>query len=149
MRKFKLHLLAISFYLCFSLNVGIAQPSNSSPKCLYPFPLKLRMQTSNAVFSGQVLEIKKREEFEEVRFKVLRSWKNIHSDKVVLFNYPNEEAAISYQVGESYLVFAYGSENQLATGACPQVELLRNARGTIRQLERWQRQNKYRKRRRS
>ena len=52
------------------------------PKCLYPFPVAQRLKTSEVVFSGRVIDIKKDGEQEEISFKVFKSWKNVHSSEV-------------------------------------------------------------------
>jgi hypothetical protein len=135
-------LLLLSLSACILFTVGSATPKTASPKCLYPVSIDLRMRMAKAVFSGKVLDVKRNGEVEEVRLKILRSWSPLNEAEVLLLNYPESEAGISYKLGESYLVFAGGIENQLTTGTCPHVELLRYARGTIRQIERWQRQHR-------
>ena len=110
--------------------------TRSSPKCLYPFPIAQRFASSEAVFSGRVLEIKRDQEVEEIRFSVFKSWKNLHSAEVLLFNDVDAEAAPTYRVGESYLVFANGSHEKLTTGACSHVEVFRYAGKEIKELRR-------------
>lgn len=100
---------------------------------------------SKAVFSGQVIDIKKSEGIEEVRFKVLKSWKHVRGDEVVLFNHPHHEAP-HYQVGRTYLVFAGGDGNRLKTGMCSGVRDTQSAQNEIRQLDRWWRRNKSKRR---
>src|SRR5688500_17013245 len=104
---------------CVLFITGSASPKTASPKCLRPISIDLRMKTAKAVFSGKVLDVKRNGDVEEVRFKILRSWSPLNEASVLLLNYPESEAGISYKLGESYLVFAGGIENQLTTSTCP------------------------------
>jgi hypothetical protein len=131
--------LLLNSVFCF------AHRSASFPKCSPPFPVKYRLEKSRAVFSGRVVNIKRHSEFEEeVTFKVLKSWKGADSTELVLWNDPHAEAGASYEKGESYLVFAWGSSERLATGACDRYAVLRYAGMEVAQLERITRKSRKR-----
>jgi hypothetical protein len=86
-------------------------------------PLKTRLFISNAVFSGEVIEINKifRERHTSiVKIKVKEFWKGQMSKEVTI-NTRSSSAACGYEfeVGKSYLIFAKSSDDgNLTTGLC-------------------------------
>jgi hypothetical protein len=100
-----------------------------------------RVNFYRAVFSGQVLDIKKSGELEEVKFKVSKSWKYVRGNEVVVVSYPHHEAP-HYEVGKSYLVFASVNGNRLETHICSGTVETRFAQKEMRQLDKWWRRNK-------
>ena len=132
-------MLMASVVFAMLINAVASTPAPSArllPKCMYPVPVVQRLAWSEFVFSGRVIEIRKEGEGEEVRFQVFKSWKNVHSAEVTLTNDPESEAGTRYQVGESYLVFANGSQEKPTTGACSHVPVLRYAGKEIKELNR-------------
>jgi hypothetical protein len=103
-------------------------------RCWLP-PTPERLKNSTAVFSGQVLDIKSGEQVEEVRFKLIKSWKEVTKTEVIILNTRHHEAA-HYQIGKTYLVFAYGDRENLRTGICTGTVEVQYAQNTIRELDR-------------
>jgi hypothetical protein len=100
-----------------------------------------RANLYKAVFSGQVLDVKKSGELEEVKFKVLKSWKYVPGNEVVVFNYPHHEAP-HYDLSKSYLVFASVDSGRLETHICSGTVEIEFAQKEMRQLDRWWRRNR-------
>jgi hypothetical protein len=138
--------LSILIILLIGSGLGRASYSSAPLKCYYPPTIELA-GNSKAVFSGRVIDIKKIGDYEEIRIRVIKSWKYVRSNEVVVFNFPGIEAP-HYDVGESYLVFAEGNmtNDKLATGQCSRVLGIKYAQKEVRQLDRWWRRNKPRRR---
>jgi hypothetical protein len=79
-------------------------------------------KSSNAVFSGRVLEITKQPQnfYVSVRLLVVDSWKgNLSKEITITTGLGNGDCGYPFEVGESYLIYANGSdENKLSTGIC-------------------------------
>jgi len=130
-------LASVVFAMLINAVAGTPAPSaRLSPKCMYPVSVAQHLAWSEVVFSGRVIEIRKDGEGEEVRLRVFKSWKNVRSAEVTLTNDPESEAGTRYQVGESYLVFANGSQEKPSTGACSHVPVLRYASKEMKELNR-------------
>jgi hypothetical protein len=135
---------SILVVLSTALSFGTASHSAAPHRCVNT-PVTELARSSKAVFAGQVIDVRESGEVEEVRFKILKSWKYVRGNEVVVFNYPHHEAP-QYQVGRSYLVFAGGEGGRLTTGMCSGTIDLSYAQKEIRQLDRWWRRNKSRRR---
>jgi hypothetical protein len=104
-----------------------------------------RANKSKAVFLGQVVNIKKVDELEEVKFKVSKSWKYIRGGEATVFNYPHHEAP-HYEIGKAYLVFASNYKDRLTTGVCSGTVEVNYAKKDMDQLDKWWRRNKSKRR---
>ena len=99
--------------------------------------IKLELEKSVAVFSGEVTEIILKQTIPneeapvaEVRFKVFQSWKGVETSTVTVFT-ANICCICGYnfKVGESYLVYNYASDKNgnLWTGMCTRTKSLSEA----------------------
>ncbi|HEV8159337.1 MAG TPA: hypothetical protein VGP58_09910 [Pyrinomonadaceae bacterium] len=82
---------------------------------------------STAVFVGEVVEvIQKPDTFiTEVKFKVLKSWKNEFKDAVVIkTGRGGGDCGYEFEVGKKYLVYAYGDKGKLGTNICTRTSVL-------------------------
>src|SRR5689334_15407055 len=93
--------------------------------------VKVDRKHAKALFSGKVQSIvetqNKNGHFLEVRFKVLRSWKNIDSNTVtVITSYPSPGGCgYAFLSGRSYLVYIDRvDEGKLRTSICSRTMLL-------------------------
>jgi hypothetical protein len=76
---------------------------------------------STAVFVGEVVEeIEKPDAFSvEVKFKVVKSWKNEFKDAVLITTgRGGGDCGYEFEVGKKYLVYANGDKNNLRTNIC-------------------------------
>lgn len=103
--------------------------------CELPIPkLSLKQQVnkaqkkSAAVFTGRVLEITKQPQnfYVTVKLLVEDSWKgNLPQEVTITTGLGNGDCGYKFEVGESYLVFANGAnENKLSTGICHRTKIL-------------------------
>lgn len=121
-----LQTLAAVAFLLLVPNIGLAcscdlPPMNKSEKQL----VELARKKSKAVFVGEVVEIivpktpsGEAAWFNEVRFKVLKKWKGIAAEEITVLT-ANVCCICGYkfEVGVSYLIYAYGTE-RLETNIC-------------------------------
>ena len=133
--------VAIAFLLLVS-NVGLAcscdlPPMNKTEKQL----VELERKKSKAVFVGEVVEIIVPKTASgaaawvaEVRFKVQRKWKGAEAEEISVFT-ANVCCAcgFKFEVGESYLVYAYGSDS-LSTNTCTRTSRLSEAEKDLKVL---------------
>ncbi len=94
--------------------------------------VKEKFRRSRVVFVGKVMGIERLEAEANVEFQVLRSYKGSTSEKLVLSTVAvGSMAAVcgyEFQVGEEYLVYAYGAGNKAddiyMSEGCPSVKKL-------------------------
>lgn len=106
--------------------------------------VKLEREKSKAVFSGEVTEIIFKQTIPgepapvaEVRFKVLQSWKGVGTNSVtVLTANICCICGYSFKVGERYLVYAYGSneDESFWTNICTRTKYLSEASKDLQSL---------------
>lgn len=105
-------------------NANRSISETSTTKCAAVLPLTQRFRMAKAVFAGRVVEIKPESEIEVVKFRVSKKWKNVSRDELVLYNAVDGEAIMDYRIGETYIVFAWGTDERLSTGSCSQGDVL-------------------------
>lgn len=133
-------LLSLTAFLVVGSNAVSANRRVSSPKCAFVSPVE-RLKTSQAVFSGRVIEVEESEGIQVVKFTVSKSWKYVRADEIVVTNFVHHESPDFHQ-GKSYLVYAYEREGKLSTGRCSGTVEVEYARDEIRQLDKWKARNK-------
>lgn len=84
--------------------------------------VKKAYKDSNAIFSGEVTEITESstdEYYLIVKFKVEESWKG-KAEKEITITTAADSAMCGYgfKVGEKYVVYAHGSDDELSTNIC-------------------------------
>lgn len=85
---------------------------------------------SKAVFAGQVVEVvdNPQASYIEVKVRVDRSWKNVGTGEVNLRTGRGGYCGYPFEVGESYLVYAYEyTESELGTNICQRTMKLADA----------------------
>jgi hypothetical protein len=83
--------------------------------------VKKAQKQSQAVFVGNVIQVLQRPEAfgVSVKFRVERVWKGKRSQEVTIFTgQGGGDCGYRFEVGESYLVYAYGSNESLSTNIC-------------------------------
>jgi hypothetical protein len=108
--------------------VGFSQIEARACTCDLPRGnLTLRQQVkkaqkhSQAVFLGNVIQILQKPESYGVlvRFRVENAWKGKLTQEVTVFTgHGGGDCGYRFEVGESYLVYAYGSNERLSTNIC-------------------------------
>ena len=126
-------LLALTFLL---FRIGDAAPP--VPRCELS-SLRTHYRDAKTVFSGEVLNMRSKGEFVEIRFKVLRSWKDARGSEIVLNANPRDPETVNFIKGQRYLVFASVFKNGLFAGGCSGTTELDSAHGDTKQLEKWRR----------
>ena len=95
-----------------------------------PAPVKKQVKDayadSSAVFSGEVLEITSKDEWNiTVRIKVGKSWKGQFSQEIIInTNKESSMCGYAFAVGKKYLVYAYGTKDDLGTSNCSRTTVL-------------------------
>jgi len=83
--------------------------------------VKLAYTNSTAVFVGEVVEvIRKPNAYSvEVKFEIVKSWKNEFKDAVsITTGLGGGDCGYEFEVGKKYLVYADGEKNKLRTNIC-------------------------------
>lgn len=123
-----------------------AQPTLTS-RCIERGSVAEEVDKSTAMFSGKAIaeEYRRLEsdgvgEVLVVRIKVERVWKGEIGDTVVMYTRMLKgqtsvrDEDFNFKVGESYLVYAYGSLAKLKTNGCTRTKLLKNAEEDLQAL---------------
>lgn len=132
-------LFSVAAFMLLDPSVGFACT------CGLPYPSRtLKQQViearnkSEAVFSGKVIEVVENPQvfYVIVRFKVQRSWKQISTDEVRVFTGRGSgDCGYRFEVGESYLVYAYKyNESELGTNICQRTMRLTDAAEDLKVL---------------
>jgi hypothetical protein len=110
----------IAFAVCFGLlTIGLTiTPSTSyACKCVGPQSVEREMDRSQAVFSGQVIELLNQKSQQKILFEVNESWKGVSESQVILVSVLSDCSVNFYQGGE-YLIYAREYEGELTTNIC-------------------------------
>lgn len=78
-------------------------------------------KNSTAVFIGEVVEAIKKPNtyFFQVKLKVDNSWKNdLQGEIILITGQSSGDCGFPFQIGEKYLVYAYGAKDRLGTNIC-------------------------------
>ena len=110
------------------------------PKCDFVTPVE-RLRTSNAVFSGKVIEVIETEGIQRTKFRVSKSWKNVGVKEITIVNVIHHEGPY-FERGKSYLVYAWKQKGHLMTGGCSGTGEVEQAQNEIEQLDKWHAHNK-------
>jgi hypothetical protein len=109
-----------------SFLVGISWTEARACTCDLPLlNLTLRQQVkkaqkqSQAVFVGEVMQINPEGYGVSVKFRVESVWKGKLTQEVIIFTgHGGGDCGYQFEVGESYLVYASGSNESLSTNIC-------------------------------
>lgn len=88
--------------------------------------VKESYKQSSAVFIGEVVEIIKKPDvfFVEIKFKVEKTWNNESQKEITITTgQGNGDCGYKFEIGEKYLVYAYGDRNNLGTNICQRTSL--------------------------
>jgi len=88
---------------------------------------------SDAVFVGEVIEVKDAGGLKEARFRVEQSWKGVETEEVFVLATRTAESP-RYQISERYLVFASLQNGKLLTGNCSRTKKVERAQEDLQQL---------------
>ncbi|MBS1793122.1 MAG: hypothetical protein JSS81_04670 [Acidobacteria bacterium] len=124
--------------------------AEKSPACscvMSQAPLKTQVKAAfddaAAVFSGEVVEIVPKNEYEvTVRIRVEKSWKGNQTGEIAVTT--GKDSALcgyNFETGGRYLVYAYGTAGALATNNCSRTTAA-NAPADIRYLNKLKRKTK-------
>jgi hypothetical protein len=125
-------LLSIFSLITMTFLILLSSQNSFACSCLANLkPLKTQVKdafdNSGAVFSGEILEIAPKGEWEVlVKIKVEKSWKAKLFQEVTLKT--EEDSAMcgfGFEIGQKYLVYAYGNVNSLATNNCSRTALFK------------------------
>lgn len=129
-------LLLVAFAANFLLAVTLGAEDARACSCAGPSTPEEQLQTSDAVFSGEVLDARENPasappglHLGPVTFDVGEVWKGVSEEQVVVLGYGGGgDCGIDFQEGERYLVYAaYGGQGEdatLTTGICQGTKLL-------------------------
>ncbi len=94
------------------------------------------LKTSDIVFTGEIVELKKGEAPDEyeVKFKIKSVWKKDVGESVLLRTY-RVSCGFFGEKGEEYLVYAYVREGMLTTHGCTRTALLAKAAEDLKEFK--------------
>jgi hypothetical protein len=110
--------------------------------CLPTKSTAQELEQSTAVFSGKVIQIKRRKQAEnifasvEVTFRVEKAWKGLKRKTITVYTSSNSASCgYSFRVNQTYLVYANGNdEDKLSTGICSRTKRIKDAREDLKEL---------------
>ncbi|MEO0458916.1 MAG: hypothetical protein AAF152_20370 [Cyanobacteria bacterium P01_A01_bin.114] len=103
--------------------------------CMQPESALVERDRNAAVFAGEVSGITPTATGYTVDFTVSDQWKGDLGETVQVTTADNSAACGYYfEVGQAYLVYAYGDSTDLSVGLCSRTTLLENAAADIAEL---------------
>ncbi|WP_438311384.1 hypothetical protein [Sporosarcina sp. FA9] len=124
----------IPFLLMVLVVVYFKPIPTAACSCVVPPPADVALSEATAVFSGEVVEVKKSnaDNGKTVHFKVREIWKGIDSTTISVFtNNDSASCGIDFTVGKEYLVYAHTLDSNgksiLSTTLCDRTAELANA----------------------
>lgn len=114
----------IAFILSILFLLAASEKSFACSCMLNTKPLKTQVKeafdSSSAIFSGEVIEITSKDEFAvNIKIKVEKSWKGNLSKEIIMTTAKDSAmCGYGFQVGQKYLVYAYGKMDALSTNIC-------------------------------
>lgn len=95
-------------------------------KCVEEKSVEKELESSKAVFSGKVIEIKHENNNRKILFEVEETWKGISQTEIILED-EWSSCSIDFFEGDSYLVYAYEFGGELTTNICDRTRELSSA----------------------
>jgi hypothetical protein len=125
----KLASLFLTLYFATHLDAAVAC------SCLQPGPPALELSRADAVFSGTVTDISPSGEYQKtVTFDVDKTWKGINNATIIVSTSADgASCGNSYEVGQAWLVYAYGKGN-LSTNLCSRTTPITRAQEDLKVL---------------
>jgi len=115
-------------------NVEKAEGRGSGAKCAV-FSVKRALESSRAVFAGEVLSEEKNGDIKTFKFKVEKYWKGAGKKEIVVSVYQTARYQSPFKEGEKFLVYAMGDEDgKLTVSRCSRSRALEYAGDDIKQL---------------
>ncbi|WLR57489.1 hypothetical protein LC048_11900 [Mesobacillus subterraneus] len=100
--------------------------SSHACKCVKEKSVEKELESSKAVFSGKVIDIKNKNNKRKILFEVEDTWKDVSQTEIILED-EWSSCSIDFFKGESYLVYAYEFQGQLTTNICDRTKELSSA----------------------
>ena len=132
-------IMTILLSIVFSLiSISIGPATSHACSCVEPPSVESELERSDAVFSGEVLEVKEQKDFgdfmkKRVLFEVTDTWKGFSESQVIITTGSGGgDCGFEFQVGHEYLVYAvestmYSDESELVTIICDRTTELTSA----------------------
>ncbi|NKE06592.1 hypothetical protein GWK17_14125 [Bacillus selenatarsenatis] len=86
-------------------------------KCVEEKSVEKELESSKAVFSGKVIEIKTSNNNRKILFEVEETWKGVSQTEIILED-ERSSCSTDFFEGESYLVYAHEFQGELTTDIC-------------------------------
>jgi hypothetical protein len=142
-QKFYVHIVRIIILLNACLLLGLFLNGTPAWACSC-FPHRSpqeELAESAVVFSGQVIQINNSAQTRgffgseillTVTFNVYEIWKGPQENPIVIKTTPNSASCgFNFEVGQEYLIYAFGSKSNLQTNICTRTTTLANAAGDL------------------
>lgn len=134
-RKLTLLLIALLMLLNYMPGVAFEKPSTFC-ECAKRNDIKSEIEASDAIFVGEVIEIKNSQPDAIITFKVERIWKGDKTEKLLIFTDNRGKACgYNFKKGERYLVYAYKRDGELHTDICSRTATVNTAGDDLKKLD--------------
>ncbi|MBT2682820.1 hypothetical protein J7E42_04240 [Bacillus sp. ISL-37] len=95
-------------------------------KCVEPQSVEREVESSKAVFSGKIIDIRTEKNNRNILFEVEETWKGVSQTEIILKD-EWSSCSLDFVEGESYLVYAYDFQGELTTNICDRTKELSGA----------------------
>ena len=123
-----------AFAISLSSNLQQAESSGRGAKCAV-MSVRNALQSSRAVFVGEVIAEEKNGDIKTFTFKVEKYWKGENKKKIEVFVYQTARYQSPFKEGEKFLVYAFADEDgDLSVSRCSRSRALEYAEDDLKQL---------------
>lgn len=95
-------------------------------KCVEEKTVEKELESSEAIFSGKVIEINNENNNRKILFEVVDTWKGVSQTEIILED-EWSSCSTDFFEGESYLVYAHEFQGELTTDICDRTRELSSA----------------------
>lgn len=123
-----------AFVISLSSNVEKAESRGRGAKCAV-LTVKSALQSSKAVFAGEVIAEEKDGDVKTFTFRVEKYWKGGNKKEIEVSVYQTARYQSPFKEGEKFLVYALADEDgKLSVSRCSRSRALENAEDDLKQL---------------
>ena len=125
MKYFKLISFSLIAFLLATVFTTFPSVSHAC-KCVEVQSVEKELESSEAVFSGKIIDIRTEKDNRKILFEVEETWKGVSQTQIILKD-EWSSCSLDFIEGESYLLYADDFQGELTTNICDRTKELSGA----------------------
>lgn len=130
----KIMKICLLFFLVSLFSLPFA-PTSFACSCLPHGTPSQELEKSDAVFSGEVLNVKTDNSTLQAKIRVKEAWKGMDSKEVTVHtSIDSASCGVNFETGKEYIIYAYQEEGKYTTYLCSRTAELAHAGEDLKEL---------------